>query len=66
LDASRSVQGGSAMQCPAQNIVIVPMTVATGIAAIFIRKKWVQVFAVAIQIVGWLWYFAKLQSARSG
>jgi hypothetical protein len=42
------------------------MTVATGIAAIFIRKPWVQAFAVAIQILGWLWYFAKLQSALSG
>jgi len=58
-------QGGSAAQWPAQNSVIVPMTVATAIAAIFIRKLWVQAFAVAIQILGWLWYFAKLQSALS-
>jgi hypothetical protein len=58
--------GGSAVQWPAQNFVIVPMTVATGIAAIFIRRPWVQAFAVAIQILGWLWYFAKLQSALSG
>jgi hypothetical protein len=59
-------QGGSAMQWPAQNFVIIPMTVATAIAAIFIRKPWVQASAVAIQIMGWLWYFAKLQSALSG
>jgi hypothetical protein len=59
-------QGGSAVQWPAQNFVIIPMTVATGIAAIFIRKPRVQAFAVAIQILGWLWYFAKLQSALSG
>src|SRR5262245_39071662 len=63
---ARLGQGGSAMQWSAQNIVIIPMTVATSIAAIFIRRSWVQVFAVAIQIVGWLWYFAKLQSALSG
>lgn len=59
-------QGGSAAQWPAQNTVIVPMTVATGIAAIFIRRSWVQACAVGIQILGWLWYFAELQSALSG
>ena len=59
-------QGGSAIQWPAQNIVIIPMTIATAIATIFIRKLWVQAFAVAIQVLGWLWYFAKLQSALSG
>ena len=59
-------QGGSAVQWPAQNMVIVPMTVATAMAAIFIRKPWLQAFAVAIQILGWLWYFARLQSALSG
>ena len=59
-------QGGSAVQWPAQNRVIAPMTVVTGIAAIFIRTRWVQAVAVAIQILGWLWYFAKLQSALSG
>ena len=59
-------QGGSAVQWPAQNVVIAPMTVATGIAAIFIRKPWVQAVAVAIQLLGWVWYFAKLQTALSG
>lgn len=59
-------QGGSAVQWPAQNLVIIPMTIATGIAAIFIRTTGVQVVAVVIQLLGWLWYFAKLQSALSG
>lgn len=59
-------QGGSAVQWPAQNTVIVPMAVATGVAAIFIRTRWVQAIAVTIQIAGWLWYFGKLQSALSG
>src|SRR5262245_3545410 len=52
-------EGSSAAQWPAQNLVIAPMTLATGIAAIFIVRPWVQAFAVAIQILGWLWYFAK-------
>ena len=59
-------QGGSAAQWPAQNMVIVPMTVATGLAALFIRQSWVQAVAVSIQILGWLVYFAKLQSGLSG
>ena len=59
-------QGGSAVQWPAQNMVIVPMTVATGFAAIFIRQSWIQAAAVSIQIMGWLLYFAKLQSGLSG
>jgi hypothetical protein len=53
-------------QWQAQNIVIVPMAVATTAAAIFIRRPWVQSLALAIQIGGWLWYFARLQSALSG
>jgi hypothetical protein len=59
-------QGGSASQWPAQNIVIVPMTLATGVAAIFIRQSWVQIWALAIQIGGWIWYFVALQTALSG
>ena len=59
-------QGGSAVQWPAQNTVLVPMAVATGVAAIFIHQRWIQAGAVAIQIVGWVWYFAKLQSALAG
>jgi len=59
-------QGGSAVQWPAQNIVIAPMTVATAIAAIFIARPWVQGLALAIQIVGWFWYFAALLTALAG
>jgi hypothetical protein len=53
-------------QWPAQNLVIVPMALATSVAAIFIRRPWVQSLALAIQIGGWIWYFARLQSALSG
>jgi hypothetical protein len=53
-------------QWPAQNIVIVPMALATSVAAIFIKRPWVQRVALAIQIGGWFWYFARLQSALSG
>ena len=59
-------QGGSAAQWPAQNTVIVPMTIVTGIAATYMRKPRLQAFAVALQILGWLWYFARLQSALDG
>jgi len=52
-------------QWPAQNIVIVPMAVATSVAAI-VKRPWVQGLALAIQIGGWLWYFARLQAALSG
>src|SRR5262245_13775840 len=40
--------GENASQWPAQNLVIAPMTVATAIAAIFIRQPWVQAVALAI------------------
>jgi len=59
-------QGGSGVQWPAQNLVIIPMTVATATAAVFIRTPWVQGLAVGIQILGWLVYFIGLQSALSG
>jgi hypothetical protein len=59
-------QGGSAVQWPAQNMVIIPMTVATGLAAVFIRQPWIQAAAVSIQIMGWFLYFVKLQSGLSG
>lgn len=58
--------GGGAAQWSDQNFVIIPMTIATGVAAIFIGRRWVKVVAVIIQIVGWLLYFAKFQSALSG
>ena len=59
-------QTTDASQWPAQNLVIVPMTLATGVAAIFIKQPWIQGLALAIQIGGWIWYFAALQAALSG
>lgn len=59
-------QTADAAQWQTQNIVIVPMTLATGVAAIFIKQPWVQCVALAIQIAGWIWYFAGLQAALSG
>jgi len=53
-------------QWPAQNVVIVPMALATGAAAIFVDRFSVQSLALAIQIAGGIWYFARLQSALSG
>ena len=50
----------------ANGIVIVPMAIATVVAAIFIKKSWVQSLALAIQIGGWIWYFVALQTALSG
>ncbi len=59
-------QTTDASQWPAQNLVIVPMTLATGVAAIFIKRPWIQGLALAIQIGGWIWYFTALQAALSG
>jgi hypothetical protein len=41
------------------------MAVATTLAAIFVKRAWIQSLALAIQIVGWIWYFARLQPALS-
>ncbi len=59
-------QAVGASQWPAQNLVIAPMTIVTGLAAIFINSNWVQALALVIQIAGWIWYFAALQTALSG
>jgi len=59
-------QAAGASQWPAQNMVIAPMTIVTGVAAIFINSNWVQILALVIQIGGWIWYFAALQTALSG
>jgi hypothetical protein len=59
-------QAAGASQWSAQNIVIAPMTAATGVAAIFINSRWVQAMALAIQIGGWIYYFAVLQTALLG
>lgn len=53
-------------QWSAQNMVIVPMALATSLAAIFIKQTWIQRFALALQIMGWVFYFAFLQSALAG
>jgi hypothetical protein len=51
--------------------MVAPMTLTTGVAAIFINSRWVQSpsrtggLALAIQIGGWIWYFAALQTALS-
>jgi hypothetical protein len=58
-------QANGALQWSAQNMVIIPMALATSMAAIFIKQTWIQCLALAIQIVGWTWYFAFLQSALS-
>jgi hypothetical protein len=42
------------------------MTIAAGVAAIFINSKRVQTLVLVIQIGGWIWYFAALQTALSG
>jgi hypothetical protein len=48
------------------------LTMATRMAAIFINSRWVQSpsrtggLALAIQIGGWIWYFAALQTPLSG
>jgi hypothetical protein len=47
----------------AQNIVVVPMAVATSVAAIFIKQAWIQYLALVVQIGGWILYFAFFQPA---
>jgi hypothetical protein len=54
------------LQWSAQNMVIVPMALATTVAAIFINQTWIQCLALAVQIGGWIFYFAFLQPALSG
>jgi hypothetical protein len=53
------------LQWTEQNFVIVPMAVSTSVAAIFIKKAWIQRLALIIQIGGWILYFASFQSALS-
>jgi hypothetical protein len=47
-------QTSEAEQWSAQIFVIAPMTLATGVTAIFIKRSWVQVVALVIQIGGWI------------
>ncbi len=62
---ANAVLADAGSQWPAQNLVIIPMTLATGAAAIFIRTAWVQSGALLVQLAGWLWYFTALQGALS-
>ena len=59
-------QANNISQWSGQNVVIAPMALATSVAAICIKRPWVQCLALAIQIAGWIWYFARLQAALSG
>lgn len=58
-------QAHGILQWSGQNMVIVPMALATSVAAIFIKQTWIQCLALAVQIGGWILYFAFLQSALS-
>ncbi len=59
-------QANGLAQWSAQNTVIVPIAVATSLAAIFSRVAWVQNLALATQIAGWFVYFSCFQSALVG
>jgi hypothetical protein len=59
-------QANGIAQWSAQNTVIVPMALATSLAAIFTRSGWIQYLALAVQIGGWVAYFVFLQSALTG
>jgi hypothetical protein len=63
---ARLGQSAGASQWPAQNIVIVPMTIASGVAAIFISSRSVEILTLAIQIGSWIWYFGALRTSLSG
>jgi hypothetical protein len=41
------------------------MALATSVAAIYIKQTWIQYVALAVQIGGWILYFAFFQSALS-
>jgi hypothetical protein len=58
-------QASGISQWSTQNVVIVPMAFATSAAAISIKKTGIQYLALAVQIGGWMLYFAFLQPALS-
>src|SRR4051794_25446094 len=62
---ANAMLSGASSQWPAQNLAVVPMTLATAAAAIFINRSWVQSLALVIQFGSWIWYFAALQGALS-
>ncbi len=56
-------QANGISQWSSQNAVIVPMALATSVAAVFIRQTGIQCLALVVQIAGWILYFAVLQPA---
>lgn len=49
-----------------QNQAVIPMTVATVTAAVFVSVTWVQYASLLVQFAMWLWYFAALQPPLAG
>ena len=49
-----------------QNAAVAPMLVAAVLAAIFIRRTWVQAACVMIELAMWGWHFSALQGALKG
>lgn len=49
-----------------QNLAVLPMSLAAGLAAVFIRNRWVQWACLAVELAAWAWYFGALQSALAG
>lgn len=49
-----------------QNAAVAPMLVAAVVAAVFIRRSWVQLVCVAVELAMWGWYFSALQGALKG
>lgn len=49
-----------------QNLAVIPMTVGTVAAAIFVSVAWVQYAGLLVQFAMWLWYFAALQPPLAG
>ncbi len=49
-----------------QNLSILPMALAAGIAAVFVRRRWVQWACLAVELAAWAWYFGALQGPLAG
>ncbi|HWE46122.1 MAG TPA: hypothetical protein VG407_08835 [Caulobacteraceae bacterium] len=49
-----------------QNVAIIPMLAAAILAAIFVRKTWLQFACLAVVLAMWGWYFSPLQGALKG
>lgn len=59
-------QRPGAEEYPAQNITVLPMTVAAGLAAIFVRRRAVQVVCLVVELAMWAGYYGFQQSALAG